>query len=69
MLTKYSFLLSLLFAVALLQGCASSTSSYVAAEPSAIETEQQPEIPVRPFPTETLYELLVGELAGIRDQP
>jgi len=29
-------------------------------------TPQKPEYPIRPFETETLYDLLVGELAGIR---
>lgn len=35
-------------------------------EPAIEPTLEKPEYPIRPFETETLYDLLVGELAGIR---
>jgi len=35
--------------------------------PATKPTLEKPEYPVRPFETETLYDLLVGELAGIRN--
>ncbi|MCB1667294.1 MAG: tetratricopeptide repeat protein [Pseudomonadales bacterium] len=60
-----SFLLPFFCAV-LLQSCASTDS----APPNAflMEEEQiEPEAPVKPFPTETLYQLLVGEIAGVRN--
>ena len=36
-------------------------------QPSALPPKQKPEYPIRPFDTETLYDLLVGELAGLRN--
>lgn len=68
-----SRLFVLLFCGWLGTGCALQTPPKEApaspAEPKATAiVEPQPELPPRPFPTETLYSLLAAEMAGSRQQ-
>lgn len=65
-----ALLAALLLALALLPGCNTQPAASNTAAKPVVEEEQAPEIaaPVRPFPTNTLYELLAAEFAGIRDQ-
>ena len=58
---------SVLIAIAIIAGCAGTPKQQVLTEETT--TEAAPTVAVKPFPTETLYQLLVGELAGVRNQP
>lgn len=72
-------LLPLLLASQVLTGCAHQVSGQIdqqastPTQPSAdtapdqVATEAKPDVPPRPFPTDTFYDLLVGELAGMRN--
>lgn len=57
--------LALLLATLLLKGCANHPK---AIELPVSQTPQEPIIPSEPFKTETLYSLMVAELAGSRDR-
>lgn len=54
----------------LLQGCSFLTSQASTADTTADENSplEQPQAPERPFPAETLYALLVAEMAGSRER-
>jgi len=71
---------ALVFGIALLYGCTHSSSNAAgneagALDATAIATDDTPvgqplaaqEYPVRPFPEETLYDLMVAELAGMQN--
>ena len=66
-------LLPLLLASQVLTGCAQQAStatqppSDTAPARVSADAEKKPDPPSRPFPTHTLYDLLVGELAGMRN--
>ncbi|MFA5547151.1 MAG: tetratricopeptide repeat protein [Porticoccaceae bacterium] len=61
---------ALLAAGLLLSGCAAQPDGAASAEPvaAAVEAPEAPAPPARPFPVNSLYELLAAEFAGIREQ-
>src|SRR5690606_24777249 len=61
---------ALLAAGLLLSGCAAQPDGAASAEPvaAAVEAPETPAPPARPFPVNSLYELLAAEFAGIREQ-
>jgi len=72
-------LLTLLLAFQVLTGCAHQVSEQIDLQapapkqppaetaPDQVATEVKADVPSRPFPTDTFYDLLVGELAGMRN--
>lgn len=58
-------LLAALLVVACLSGCAHQKAE---SQPSAPQTPEAPPVEERPFSPDSLYQLLVAEFAGIRDQ-
>lgn len=72
---NYPSLISLALAALLSYGCASpSVDTMAPADKASAEEKtlaaspkEEPSYPIRPFSTDTLYDLLVGELAGIRN--
>lgn len=58
----------LAIAALFLQGCSFLTSQASTETTEAINPQEQPKAPERPFPAETLYALLVAEMAGSRER-
>lgn len=77
MKTARSALPAFVLCAALIHGCAQQPqpeppydgveSAAAGQDPSPVEPEQPPDYPVRPFPAETLYDLMVAELAGMEN--